>query len=136
MKSLNFERNKTKLWCRSSLRNAQKVEQKQVGCWSRDKCTIRSASSQAACTSCLIPESDTLTLAPPPPSLSLLLLLSNEELHITTSKPPVKMCLSGTHPHTHLCSVQTSTCDRVHTLISSAVLVLSPCPPFIHRFEL
>lgn len=58
-------------------------------CLWKDKCTIRSASSQAACTSCLIPESDTLTPFPP---LSLTrcclicALLSNEELHTATSK--------------------------------------------------
>lgn len=60
-------------------------------CLWRDKCTIRSACSQAACTSCLIPGSDTLPPCPPPLfsfALCCLIwaLLLNEELHTATSK--------------------------------------------------
>lgn len=99
---------KITVWWYFSLRNAQQGEQKQAECLCRDKCTIRSDSSQAACTSCLIPESDTLTPPPAPPlspSLYCLIhaLLSNEDLLITTSKLAVKIWPSGIHPHPHFC---------------------------------
>lgn len=83
-------------------------------CLWEDKCTIRSASSQAACTSCLIPESDTLTPFPPALPLSLLLNLCSivrwRTPHRHQQDRLSKFGFQG-FVHPHFCSVQTDTCD-------------------------
>lgn len=107
------------------------------------KDTIRSASSRAACPSCLIPESD--TLLPSPSALSLspsILLCSSHWLSPSlfphycqmknppTGKTAVKVWLSGgIHPHFTQCrATRVTVCMHTHHACEFPVKAYSEFP--------
>lgn len=114
----------------------------------KDKCTIKSASSQAACPSCLIPVSDTLLPSPSALSLFLVLsltlalavatpsLLSNEE-HPHQQNGCQSLAFRS-HPPPHH-SIQADTCDCVYgarciTHVNPRLNQRENFPPHFNKF--